>query len=1048
MRRRALLAAALPLLFAAGTPRPVLDDFRDVSGWKAFPADGVRLELSADAGSGGARGGLRLDFDFAGHAGWAAVRKAFPMRLPENWAFRLRLRGETAPQTLEFKLLDARGENVWWSVRRAYEFPRNEATLTFRRRQVSFAWGPAGGGDLRELGFVEIAITAEAGGRGTVWLEELDFEELPAEPTGPFAPRASASSESPGFPAAAAVDGDPKTFWRSGPAEDQQITLDLGTRREFGGLVLDWDERDHPRRYEILLSDDGARWEKARQARPARGGRAWLDLRDADARFVRVRLLESARGHGYALAEAALRPPDFSETRTKFLENVARESPAGTWPRSFVGQQLYWTIVGVDGGRDQGLLSEDGALEAGRGGFSVEPFLWSAGRLLGWSNGSIAHSLERGDLPIPTVVRRYESGISLEVTAFADGPAGSSTLVARYRVRNDSGAAAGVRLLLALRPLQVNPPEQFLNLPGGFSPIHRLAADPGGVSADGRRIDAPAGFVFGGAAFDAGEIGEWLSRGQLPPDTVAEDADGLASGALAWEWSVPAGGFRDVAIAVSLAPPGRASGTPDGGGPAFEERLARVRRDWQEKLDRFSLRLPPGAVRLGEALRSSLAWILVERDGPAIRPGVRSYARSWIRDGAMMAAALLRLGHAAEVRDYLRWYAPNVFASGRVPCCVDRRGADPVPENDSGGELLHMAAEYLRFTGDRETVGELWPTLARSASFIDELRRERRTATYLAPDRRIFFGLLPESISHEGYSARPVHSYWDDFWAVLGLSDAASLASALGRPEEARRLSASRDELRHDLHASIRRVIAERKIDYIPGSAELADWDATSTTIALDPGQERPRLPQRELDRTFERYWREFQQRRFAPAPGAAYTPYEWRLVGTLVRLGWRERAGELFDALLSDRRPPEWNGWAEVVGRDARAPRFIGDMPHGWVASDFIRSALDLFAYERPQDAALVLGAGVFPAWLADGGLELRGLHTRWGTLDLAMRREGATVVLTFAGTGQVPPGGYVLRPPLPAATGTATVDGHAATFRGGELVVKRQRAEVAFGP
>lgn len=24
--------------------------------------------------------------------------------------------------------------------------------------------------------------------------------------------------------------------------------------------------------------------------------------------------------------------------------------------------------------------------------------------------------------------------------------------------------------------------------------------------------------------------------------------------------------------------------------------------------------------------------------------------------------------------------------------------------------------------------------------------------------------MMPVSISHEGYSAKPVHSYWDNFW--------------------------------------------------------------------------------------------------------------------------------------------------------------------------------------------------------------------------------------------------------------------------------------------
>src|SRR6185295_3794062 len=96
-----------------------------------------------------------------------------------------------------------------------------------------------------------------------------------------------------------------------------------------------------------------------------------------------------------------------------------------------------------------------------------------------------------------------------------------------------------------------------------------------------------------------------------------------------------------------------------------------------------------------------------------------------------------------------------------------------------------------------------------------------------------YFGLLPESISHEGYSAHPVHSYWDDFFALKGLKDAVELAQALGKTDEAARWSSIRDEFRGDLYASLRRVVYGAEIDYIPGSAELADFDATSTTIAV-----------------------------------------------------------------------------------------------------------------------------------------------------------------------------------------------------------------------
>ncbi len=756
---RRLVPAALAgatLLFAAAATDParrVLDDFDDVARWTAAPSDGVQLTLSTEGGE--SRKALRMDFDFAGHAGWAAVRRAFPIRLPANWAFDLRLKGETTPQTLEFKLLDRSGQNVWWSVRRPYDFPRDWTTLRIRRRQVSFAWGPAGGGELRDLGFLEITVTAATGGRGTVWLDELALEELPPPTEKPPAPVATASSAEGGAEPGRAVDGDRRTEWRAPEgSHGQQLTLDLDRRREFGGLVLDWDSVDFPRRYTVQVSNDGKDWVVRKEVSGERGGRVYISLPDSDSRFVRLVLVESARGHGYALGEVNVLPPEFSETPTAFLQNVAREAPRGTWPRSCAGEQLYWTLVGVDAGRDEGLLSEDGTLEVGRGAFSLEPFLWSGGKLLGWAQAETSHALVHGDLPIPSVTRRHSGGLELEVTAFADGPPEGSTVRARYRVRNRGQTTVSARLFLAARPLQVNPPWQFLNVPGGFAPIHNVErSGPETFRFDDRTVLArPSG--FGATDFDAGEISTWLSRGEIPPMQSAGDSDGFASAVLAWDLELPPGAARDAAIAAPLPGAPEAKTAVD----EFEPLLEKIARTWETKVGRVVFDLPEKAAPYARAVRSNLAWILVNRDGPAIQPGSRSYSRSWIRDGALTSSALLRLGQESVARDFLKWFARFQFDDGKVPCCVDRRGADPVPENDSHGELLFLAGEYWRYTGDRRTIEDVWPHLSRAAAYIDALRRQRRTPEYASNAKRLFFGLLPESISHEGYSAHTVHS--------------------------------------------------------------------------------------------------------------------------------------------------------------------------------------------------------------------------------------------------------------------------------------------------
>ena len=92
----------------------------------------------------------------------------------------------------------------------------------------------------------------------------------------------------------------------------------------------------------------------------------------------------------------------------------------------------------------------------------------------------------------------------------------------------------------------------------------------------------------------------------------------------------------------------------------------------------------------------------------------------------------------------------------------------------------------------------------------------------------------------------------------------------------------------------------------------------------------------------------------------------------------------------MNDRRPAAWNQWAEVVGREVRRSRFIGDMPHGWVASDFGRSFLDMFAFERPADETLVLMPGVPLAWTKKDGFGVRNLRTPYGLADVFLAHRG----------------------------------------------------------
>jgi hypothetical protein len=363
-----------------------------------------------------------------------------------------------------------------------------------------------------------------------------------------------------------------------------------------------------------------------------------------------------------------------------------------------------------------------------------------------------------------------------------------------------------------------------------------------------------------------------------------------------------------------------------------------------------------------------------------------------------------------------------------------------VPENDSHGELIHAIAQLYRYGGDRAELEKNWPHINTAVAYMDTLRASETGAANPA-----FKGMMPTSISHEGYSSKPMHSYWDDLWALVGYKDAVDMAAALGRKEDAARLAQSRDAFRANLLASIASAVKAHAIDYLPGCAELGDFDATSSTIAIAQAGELDALLTL-LHATFERYWKDFQSRADGSRAWKDYTPYEWRTVGAFARLGWRDRAQAAIDFFFrSGARPLAWNQWAEVVGSDPREIRFIGDMPHIWVASDFIRSTLDLFAYDRASDHALVIGAGLPASWIASKeGVAISGLRTPYGALGYRVRRDNDRVTLHID-NGIAPPAGFVFASPFETASHTR-INGQPITWDGHLLTISSAPADVEF--
>lgn len=1031
----------------------MLDDFETLNGWTTASSQGTHFELAQDAGRNGL--GMRLDFDFRGGAGYVIVRKKFSVPLPENYAFTFYIRAEAPANNVEFKLLDPSGQNVWWRKRYDLQFPTEWQQYRVKKSMLEFAWGPSGGAPLKQVGAIEFAITSSSGGKGSVWIDDFRFEKREPITAYHLAPKATASTSTEDHGPEAAIDDSPHTAWKSGALADSQwLLIDFLKRREYGGLVIEWDKEDYATTYQVQISQDGIQWQPFYTVTSGNGRRDYIFMPDAESRYLRLDLQKSSRGQGYGINSLSVKPFEFSFSPNHFFEGVARDAPRGVYPRYFQGEQSYFTVVGSNNADVEGLLNTDGALEVDKGAFSIEPFLFTDGKLVTWDDVEPMQELEKGYLPIPSVSWRYQD-LALKVTAFSANVSESPALYARYRVENTGNDRIGVNLFLALRPFQVNPPWQSLNMVGGVTKIQSIKSQGRAIRVNDNRMVVPLTppSHFGAVIYDQGSITDYLLEGKVPPQSEVDDPFGYASGALEYELDLPPGASREIYLAVPYQDPSRLLEALDDlsydAGPLGRVRLREALNDWSARVVHADFSLPSSARKITDTLKSNLAYIFINRDGASLQPGSRTYARTWIRDGALTSSALLGMGYTEEVRHFIEWYSGFQFPDGKIPCCIDQRGPDSVPENDSHGEFIYAIAEYYRYTRDVGFVYEMWPRIVKAVEYIESLRKQRLSEEYKSQDKLSFYGLMPDSISHEGYSSRPVHAFWDDFWTLRGLKDAANLAKLMMDENHAARFAVLRDDFQKNLYASLARTMMRNKIAFIPGSVELGDFDPNATAMAVVVGGELQNLPQAALHKTFEEWYEYFQKRREGKINWEGYTPYEIRIVEALVHLGQRERALELMNYLLGDQRPAAWNHWAEVVWRDPKLPKFLGDMPHTWIGAEFIRALRSLFVYERESDQALVLAAGLPREWVvSETGVAVKRLPTWYGTLSYTLRgEEPGELHLQLSGDLTLPPGKIVVQAPSYKPLREVIVNGNPVSdFTADEAVVAEFPAEVVL--
>jgi hypothetical protein len=989
--------------------KKLLDNFENIEAWKIFKSDGVMTEISHTDGFSGK--GIKFHYDFTKGSGYGGIQKNIPVELPENYQFTFWIKAESPNNNFEIKFLDSSGENVWWVNNRNFKFPDEWKKITIKKRHITFAWGPAANKELQRIDRIEFTIASFSGGKGYIIIDDLYFEELPPLTLNNQPPLISSSVGTHiNFNLININDKNIRTKWLSIPSAEDSLLIDLQEYREIGGLTIDWDPENVPQQFEIFLSNDNSIWQKIYSVSSVKD-KSYIRLPDTETRYLKI-VLSGSPSSQFGINELEITNPGNSEDINRFFINIAKDYPKGYFPRYFYEEASYWTVVGVNSDVKEALLNEDGLIEVDKSGFSVEPMLFADKKLYTWNNVNKEQSLLNNYLPVPKVQWSTENLI-LDIETFAGGEANiNSILYINYKIKNITSADQEGKLFLLLRPFQVNPYYQDLNMTGGVSGISTIAVSDNSLIVDNKRkIYSISPFHESGTMmFEEGNIVSLLSKGYIPVNKEINDQFNLGSGVLVYNFNLQPG----EAISFPLAVPFYNISDNKIDIDDFNEQKKLVADYWEKKVSHVKFNLPLSAMDIINTYKSNLAYILINRDNAGIQPGSRSYERSWIRDGSLTSSALLKSGLKEEVREFIDWYSEYQYENGKIPCVVDSRGPDPVPENDSHGEYLFLLKQYFNFTKDTFVLTDHNSKIIKTVDYIRSLVAQRSTDHFRNGNDsvRAYYGIMPESISHEGYSAKPMHSYWDNFFTIRGLKDAADIQKILGEDTLYQNFAALRDTFSNNLYNSLKLAIKTRKIDFIPGSVELGDFDPTSTTIALYPVNEKPNLPQPYLSNTFNKYFDFFRDRRDGKREWLNYTPYEVRTIGSYIFLDEPDKAHTLITFFMNHRRPKGWNHWAEVVWNDLRKPSFIGDMPHTWVGSDFINAVRAMFVYENDYDSSIVIGAGLYQEWInSPEGISVENLPTYYGDLSYSIKNEGKEFTFRIYGSLKLPKGNIIIK-------------------------------------
>lgn len=691
----------------------------------------------------------------------------------------------------------------------------------------------------------------------------------------------------------------------------------------------------------------------------------------------------------------------------------------------------YWNMIGVKDAPQECLVGQAGEIEPVYDEYALSFFLFDpASRQLDFPqfvpaarvDTPLRQRLDNGYLPV--VITTWQScfGCEVEETAFAApvGPDQKVAVFARFKLRHTQ--AVPVSLLVGLVVSAAGPTgfqrhdragryfyDRRLTFLQYLPAEQRLLVN----SSDGPLFDPPPACfsTYGnGNSFDPDHYldqnpyNHLVTTGVLNGWEIAVDnIAGLCSGAFVWPVNLspdhPDAAFEARLPVDDFRGPGDTAMLRAANASSLE---SANRAWWINKLDAggFQATLPPRVAHLWDLFRICRSNLLILTDDGQIHPGPTIYDEFWIRDSSVEAIACALAGDQNLARRQLGYWHPDLFNFGHehsdgVSLYGFFGGTHEKNDRewDSNGEALWAFGRFDRILGGAGNFGRglFTPYIIDGARWI----RDNRTQ----------FGLLHSGWSAEHLGDKHQPHYWDDFWGLAGLWEAARLAQRIGAGE-AGEIWHAYDSLRDATANSIRWVLDQQRrrghwetfIPTGPGDVGRLDSTMVGTLAYFHPcrlydgaklGADVDHAARVTLD-TIQHHFVDGGFRH--DSAWNCYGPYltlqlahAFLLVGDVQRMDqcllWLA-GNAAYPSVSRENSPTPWQvalgPWNEQhcypISKDfreiPRQPWYMGDIPHGWACAEFIMLLRDILFFESDEDgdAHVYVAPGVMPHWLGDG--------------------------------------------------------------------------------